>query len=172
MVDHGGDHTVPDRWRRRGNDDEEPMTGDGESSGSTGTFGGFRTALAERGFRRLFIGQSVSSLGDWVATLAFIAAAFALTHGNQAAVAVVLVLRLVPPIFAAPVGGVVADRLYRRTIMVTCDISRAVLIALAPFVGIWILYAVAFVHESISLFFLPARDASVPRLVPHRALAE
>ena len=34
-------------------------------------------------------------------------------------VAIVLVLRLVPPIFAAPVGGVVADRLYRRTIMVT-----------------------------------------------------
>ncbi len=148
------------------------MTGDGESSGSTGTFGGFRTALAARGFRRLFIGQSVSSLGDWVATLAFIAAAFALTHGNQAAVAVVLVLRLVPPIFAAPVGGVVADRLYRRTIMVTCDLSRAALIAVVPFVGIGLLYAIAFAHECISLFFLPARDASVPLLAPGGALEE
>ena len=134
--------------------------------------GGFRAAFKASGFRRLLIGQAVSSLGDWVATLAFIAAAFTLTHGNQTAVAVVLVLRLVPPIFAAPVGGVVADRVYRRTIMVTCDLTRAALIALAPFVGIGLLYAIAFIHESISLFFLPARDASVPLLVPNRALAE
>src|SRR2546428_6311510 len=137
----------------------------GEVSG-----GGFRGAIRAPGFRRLLIGQAVSSLGDWVATLAFIVAAFALTHGNQTAVAVVLVLRLVPPIFAAPVGGVVADRAYRRTIMVTCDLSRAALIALVPFVHIWLLYAIAFVHESISLVFLPARDASVPLLVPNGAL--
>src|SRR5216117_4115916 len=133
---------------------------------------GFKGAIASGGFKRLLAGQAVSSLGDWVATLAFIAAANDLTHGNQTAIAVVLVLRLVPPIFAAPVGGVVADRLRRRTIMVTCDLSRAALIALAPFVGIGLLYAIAFVHESISLFFLPARDASVPLLVPNAALAE
>src|SRR5438552_8167378 len=142
------------------------------ASASAGRLGGFRIALRQRGFRRLFVGQAVSSLGDWVATLAFIAAAFSLTHGNQTAVAVVLVLRLVPPIFAAPVGGVVADRLYRRTIMVTCDLSRAALIAVVPFVGIGLLYVLAFAHESISLFFLPARDASVPHLVPEGSLAE
>src|SRR2546422_2568305 len=135
------------------------------------TFGGFRRALASKGFRRLFIGQSVSSLGDWVATLAFIAAAYGLTH-NQTAVAAILVLRLVPPIFAAPVGGVVADRQSRRTIMVTCDLLRAGLIILAPFFNIWILYVIAFVHESISLFFLPARDASVPLLAPEGSLEE
>jgi dTMP kinase len=130
------------------------------------------TALRSKGFRRLLIGQAVSSLGDWVATLAFIVAAFALSNGNQTAVAVVLVLRLVPPIFAAPVGGVIADRLYRRTIMVTCDLSRAALIGLVPFVNLGGLYAIAFVHECVSLFFLPARDASVPLLVPEGTLAE
>src|SRR5438067_10634101 len=131
---------------------------------------GFRGALQSKGFVRLLIGQSVSSLGDWVATFAFIVAAYDLSHQNQTAVAVVLVLRLVPPMFAAPVGGVVADRLPRRTIMVTCDLSRAALIALVPFVGLTLLYVIAFVHESISLFFLPARDASVPALVPGRVL--
>src|SRR2546427_3806361 len=139
----------------------------GEVSG-----GGFRGAIRAPGFRRLLIGQAVSSLGDWVATLAFISTAFLLTHGNQTAVAAVLVLRLVPPIFAAPVGGVVADRLHRRTIMVTCDLARAALIAVVPFVNIGLLYAIAFIHETISLFFLPARDASVPKLVPEAALAE
>jgi len=134
--------------------------------------GGYGAVLRAPGFRRLLIGQAVSSLGDWVATLAFIAAAYVLTNRNQTAVAVVLVLRLVPPIFAAPVGGVVADRVYRRTIMVTCDITRAALIALVPFVNIGLLYVIAFVHECISLFFLPARDASVPLLVPEGTLEE
>jgi dTMP kinase len=132
---------------------------------------GFGGVMRSTGFRRLLLGQSVSSLGDWVATLAFIAAAFALTS-NQTAVAVVLILRLVPPIFAAPIGGVFADRFDRRVIMVTCDLSRAALIVLVPFVGIGLLYAIAFVHECISLFFLPARDASVPLLVRRDNLGE
>jgi dTMP kinase len=138
----------------------------------TSSTGGFREVLSSRGFRRLLAGQAASGLGDWVATLAFIVAADELTGGNQTAVAAVLVLRLVPPIFAAPVGGVVADRVYRRTIMVTCDLSRAALIALVPFVEIGLLYAIAFVHECISLFYIPARDASVPQLVPKRSLPE
>jgi len=126
--------------------------------------GGLRTLFRVRGFRRLFAGQAVSGLGDWVATLAFIALAFGITK-NQTAVAVVLILRLVPPIFAAPVGGVLADRLDRRLVMVTCDLLRAGLIVLVPFLGIVGLYVIAFVHECISLVFLPARDASVPLLV-------
>src|SRR6266550_525922 len=133
---------------------------------------GFRGALKSKGFGRLLAGQAVSSLGDWVATFAFIVAAYDLSHQNQTAVAVVLVLRLVPPMFAAPVGGVVADRLPRRLIMVTCDVTRAGLIVLVPFVGIGILYVIAFVHECISLFFLPARDATVPALVPRGSLPE
>lgn len=133
----------------------------------------FGDVIRARGFRRLFVAQSVSSLGDWVATLAFIGASYQLSHHNATAVGVVLVLRLVPPIFAAPVGGVVADRLYRRTIMVSCDLSRAALIALVPFFGaLWLLYLVAFIHECISLFFLPARDASVPLLVPEGGLEQ
>src|SRR5437870_3234014 len=139
-----------------------------ESRGQTG----FRWAVRSTGFVRLLSGQAVSSLGDWVATFAFIVAAYDLSHQNQTAVAVVLVLRLVPPMFAAPVGGVVADRLPRRLIMVTCDLSRAGLIVLVPFVSIGFLYAIAFVHECISLFFLPARDATVPALVPRPSLTE
>jgi hypothetical protein len=97
------------------------MTG---SAGEMST-GGFRAAVHASGFRRLLIGQAVSSLGDWVATLAFIVAAFALTSGNTTAVAVVLVLRLVPPIFAAPVGGVVEG-------CCPAELARGALPLLAP----------------------------------------
>src|SRR5919201_2459935 len=129
--------------------------------------GGVRGLFGIRGFRRLFAGQAVSGLGDWVATLAFIALAYDITQ-NQTAVAVVLILRLVPPIFAAPVGGVLADRFDRRLVMVSCDLSRAVLILFVPFLGLAGLYTIAFVHECISLVFLPARDASIPQLVEDR----
>src|SRR3954471_3629431 len=133
--------------------------------------GGLRALFRLHGFRRLFAGQAVSGLGDWVATLALIALAFSITK-SQTAVAVVLILRLIPPIFAAPVGGVLADRLDRRLVMVTCDLLRAALIVLVPFVGIAGLYVIAFVHECFSLVFLPARDASVPLLVDDHSQLE
>src|SRR5437588_10888067 len=88
---------------------------------------GVGALLRATGFRRLLIGQGVSGLGDWVATLALIALASDLTN-SQTAVAVVLVIRLVPPIFAAPIGGVLADRMDRRTMMVSCDLTRGALI--------------------------------------------
>jgi dTMP kinase len=126
---------------------------------------GLRPLLRAAGFRRLLIGQAVSGLGDWVATLAFISLSFSLTH-DTTAVAVVLILRLIPPIFAAPVGGLLADRVDRRVVMVACDLVRAGLILLVPFFGIGVLYVVALAHECVSLVFLPARDASIPLLVP------
>src|SRR5438105_10999954 len=115
------------------------MTDSGQSDASK--------VLRATGFRRLLIGQAVSGLGDWVATLAFIALAYELTQ-SQTAVAVVLVIRLVPPIFAAPVGGLLADRVDRRLLMVSCDLVRGVLICLVPFVGIGLLYVIAVVHGS------------------------
>jgi len=120
-------------------------------------------------FRRLLIGQAISALGDWVGTVAFIAAALALT-GSPFAVGVVLVIRLVPPLFAAPIGGVLSDRLDRRRLMVACNLVQAGLIATVPFGGIVWLYAIAFVHECVALLFLPARDALIPSLVPPAGL--
>jgi dTMP kinase len=124
---------------------------------------GLRSLFRTRGFRLLFGATAISGLGDWVATLAFIALAFELT-GSQTAVAVVLVLRLVPPMFAAPVGGFLADRVDRRLLMVASDLIRAGLIILVPFFGIGIVYVLAFLHECLTLVFIPARDASIPAL--------
>jgi dTMP kinase len=56
--------------------------------------------------------------------------------------------------------------------MVTADLVRAVLILLVPFTGLVGLYVLAFVHECVSLFFLPSRDASIPGLVPVRKLEQ
>ncbi len=134
--------------------------------------GGFKEVFKIRDFRLLFWGQSVSALGDWVGTLAFIVAARELAPGQPAAVVGVLIIRLVPTFFATPIGGVLSDRLDRRRIMIWSDVVRFGIILLTPFAAgttaaprLWALYLFAFVHECFSLVFLPARDASLPNIV-------
>ncbi len=128
-----------------------------------------QTLYRTSNFRKLFSGQLISGLGDWLATFAFIALVYSLT-GQATSVAFILILRLVPPMFAAPIGGVLADRLPRKTIMITTDLLRAGIIMLVPFANLWFVYTIAFVHEFISLFFVPARDASIPQFVPKDTL--
>jgi MFS family permease len=121
--------------------------------------------LSRGGFRTLLIGQGVSSLGDWMATIAFMALALALT-GDSAAVAGILVLRLAPAAIAGPLTARIVRRWNRRNTMLAMDALRAGAIALVPFVhALWWIYLWAFVVEAASLVFLPARDASIPDLV-------
>jgi len=127
---------------------------------------GFKAVFRIRDFRLLFWGQAVSALGDWVGTLAFIAAARAIAPGEPAAVVGVLILRLVPSFFATPIGGVLSDRMDRKRIMIWSDVARFAVLIFTPFVPeLWALYVFAFTHECFSLVFLPARDASLPNLV-------
>ncbi|HEX9774415.1 MAG TPA: MFS transporter [Actinomycetota bacterium] len=141
------------------------------AGGLGGSLAGFGEILRIRDFRLLFVGQAASALGDWVGTLAFIAAADHLAPDRPAAVAVVLILRLLPSFFATPIGGVLSDRWDRKRLMVASDLIRFGIIALVPFVPkLGVLYALAFGQEIFSLFFLPARDASLPNLVPKERL--
>jgi dTMP kinase len=127
---------------------------------------GFKEVFAIRDFRRLFWGQAISALGDWVGTLAFIAAAGFLAPDQPAAVVGVLILRLLPSFFATPIGGVLSDRMDRKRIMIWSDVARFAIILFTPFVPhLWALYVFAFLHECFSLVFLPARDASLPNIV-------
>jgi MFS family permease len=86
--------------------------------------GGFKEVFRIRDFSLLFWGQAISALGDWVGTLAFIAAAQGLAPGKPAAVVGVLILRLVPSFFATPIGGVLSDRWDRQRIMIWSDVIR------------------------------------------------
>jgi hypothetical protein len=133
--------------------------------------GGIRAVVGAPKFRRLLVGQAVSSLGDWVGTFALVARAFDLT-GSPTAVGGMLVLRLVPPLVASPVGGLLADRMDRRLLLVSTNLGSAGLVALAPFVGIGPLFVIAFAAEFLLLLGLPARDASIPELVPSGSLPQ
>ena len=135
-----------------------------------------RGVLAITAFRRLWIALTLSSLGDWLGFLATtsLAAALVRDQGYAAqnfAVAGVLALRLTPAVLLGPIAGVIADRFDRRITMVSCDMARAVLFASIPIIGtLWWLLIASFLIEALSMFWIPAKEASVPNLVPRERL--
>ncbi|HVA60704.1 MAG TPA: dTMP kinase [Mycobacteriales bacterium] len=135
---------------------------------------GLFTVLRIPAFRRLWINLSLSSLGDWLGLLATTALAYALVHGysHQAyAVGGILIVRLLPALVIGPFAGAFVDRFDRRYTMVVADIVRFGLYASIPLVRTlsW-LFIASFLTECFSLFWIPAKEASVPNLVPRDRL--
>ena len=134
-----------------------------------------RGVLAIPAFRKLWNSMLFSSLGDWLGLLATTALAQQLAGDDYAkanfAIAGVFIARLLPSVFLGPLAGVIADRFDRRKLMVICDILRAGLYISIPIFNnyIW-LYTATILVECITLFWSPAKEASVPNLVPRNKL--
>jgi dTMP kinase len=130
-------------------------------------------------FRRLWIALSLSSLGDWLSLVALSTLAAKLGGASNGAYAVsgVWLTSLLPALIFGPLAGAVADKFDRRLNMIIGDVVRAVLYITIPLMltfGFangpggqltWI-YVVQFLASCASLFWTPAKDASVPNLVP------
>lgn len=123
-------------------------------------------------FFRLWIAQVVSSLGDWIGLAAILA--FAARIGGSspaAAVGFTMAARMVPGFFLASVGGVLVDRWDRKRVMVVCNIGQGAVLALLPFATqLWHLIVISFVLEILTLLWSPAKEATVPNLVPPQQL--
>jgi dTMP kinase len=124
-------------------------------------------------YRKLFTAQVISSFGDWVGFLAVVSLAAATSKSNpDVAVGVVLSARLIPGFFFGAFATSVLDRWDRKRLLVTCDIGRGLTFALLPFVHtVWGLFLVSMLLEMLTLMWTPAKEASVPNLVPSDKLA-
>ncbi len=135
---------------------------------------GYRELLrTQPAFRRLWLGQIVSELGDWLQLLALLAL-FPTQGAAVERLAGIFIVRMLPSIVWAPLAGVVADRFPRGQVMVACDLGRALivlgyLLIRGPGDVIWV-YLLMFAQESLSSFFEPARSAALPQVVEPRAL--
>jgi len=133
-----------------------------------------------RNFRLLYIGQTISQLGDWFNTVAVYSLLLDLT-GSARAVALMLIVQMLPFGIVGPLAGVVVDRLNRRRIMIAADLVRGCLILGLLVVRrtdqVWIAYAVTALAVSAQAFFEPARTATIPNvtsgdeLLPANALS-
>ncbi|MET7340249.1 MFS transporter [Streptomyces sp. NPDC087866] len=79
--------------------------------------------LRTRSFRLLFIGRSLSMLGDAAIPAALTLAVY-LATGSTGALALVLACAMVPKLLLLPLGGVVGDRFNARTVALTTDLVR------------------------------------------------
>jgi len=131
--------------------------------------------LTHPSFARLLAAMSVSSLGDWVGFLAVATLVADLGGGAGGAafsVAGLMIARTLPAVLFGPIAGTLVDRLDRKRIMIAADLGRGVMYAAMVFLGqLWAIYALSFAIECLSLVWGPARDASLPNLVPRRQLA-
>ncbi len=145
-----------------------------EQEQTQGTSAGYGALLrGNRNFRQLWLGQVVSQLGDWFDTLALFTLVLKLT-GSGRAVGLVLVARFLPSVVLGPLSGVVADRFSRRTIMISSDVARAVVVLGFLFVRrpdqVWLVYALTVLQLAFSTFFEPAKTAAIPSIVAARDL--
>jgi MFS family permease len=134
-------------------------------------------ALRERDFRLLFSAQAISVVGDLLVPVALAFAVLDLT-GSAADLGFVLTARLVPMVLFMLAGGVWADRIPRRTLMIASHLvrlaSQAALGALlvTGHARIWELVVLQVVHGAATAFYRPASSGIVPQLVPPERLQQ
>lgn len=133
-------------------------------------------ALRSRDFRLLWAGQTISLVGDGAFLVALGWKSFSLT-GSKSTLALVLMAHGTAMLATLLIGGALADRYPRRTLMVISDVARlAVMVALAAidFAGglnIGLLVALAVCYGLGDGFFYPAFGGIVPLVVDQHHIA-
>jgi MFS family permease len=133
------------------------------------------SVLKARDYRLLWIGQSVSHLGDQFHLIALPWLVLTLTH-DPFQLGLVLALAGIPRAAVMLIGGAFADRHSPRVIMLVSDALRFVIAAalaasiLTGAVQLWMVYALALSFGVVSGFFMPAAEASLPRLLRKQQL--
>jgi MFS family permease len=131
------------------------------------------SVLRRRDFSLLWLGGILSVAGDF---FLFVALPFFVYErtGSALATGAMFAAQTLPRLLLGSVAGVFADRWDRKRTMVFSDLSRALvllpLLVVAAGGPLGLVYAVAFVEAAVSMFFLPARNAIVPSLVPEEDL--
>ena len=133
--------------------------------------------LSDRQFRRYFVGQATSYLGDGLLPVAVSFAVLDLT-GSASDLGFVLAARMVPVVLFLLVGGVWADRLPRHLVMLASDIGRGVvqgLLAVLLLTGsaeLWHLLVLQALYGVAEAFMRPAATGLLPTIVSGERLQQ
>src|SRR5437870_8429139 len=131
----------------------------------------FFTALRHRDFRLLWIGQLISVTGSQMQVVAINWHVYLLTK-SPLALGLVGLVRVVPIILCSLIGGVVADAIDRKRLMIVTQVvmlASAVVLAGITASGldeVWPIYLLTAIASAAVAFDNPARHALMPTLVP------
>ena len=122
-------------------------------------------------YKRLFSAQIIALAGTGLTTVALALLAHDLAGGNAGQVlGIALALKMIAYVLIAPLFGAVAQKLPRRSLLVTLDILRACVVAVLPFVTeVWQIYVLVFVLNVFSAGFTPVFQATIPDIVTDQA---
>ncbi len=137
---------------------------------------GLRGPLTVRNFRLLWVGETVSVLGDQFYFVALPWLALQLT-GSGLALGSVLMTAAIPRAALMLAGGAATDRFSSRTVMLVSNVMRCLVVSMltvlvfAHTARVWHLYALAAAFGTFDAFFYPAYVAMVPSLLEPAQLA-
>jgi MFS family permease len=122
-----------------------------------------------RGFVALWLGQTISFIGDYFYWLAVPIMVEKLT-GSALQVGLSVIASALPMLLLGPVAGVFVDRWDRKRTMIVADVLRSLLVLLCLTVRspeqVWVYYVAAFLMSCVSRFFFPSQNAVLPLIVP------
>ena len=126
-----------------------------------------RLLRANLDFRRLWLAQLVSEIGDWFYSLAIYDLLLGLTHSGKA-VSYAIIIQTLPWFFMTPLAGHLVDRFSRRRLMILADAVRGFVVLGLLLVhtrsDIWLVYVLLALEVIFSSIFEPARNAVVPNI--------
>jgi MFS family permease len=133
-----------------------------------------RTLLSYRDARLLLYGQTLSAFGDWA--MLIVLAVWMKTLTGSSALAGLTFFVFAAGSLLAPLGGLVADRVRRRPLMIAADCVLGafvlVLLLIHDRSDAWLIYAVAFAYGALGTVFFPARAALLKIMLPEELLAD
>jgi MFS family permease len=118
-------------------------------------------------FRRLWLAQIVSEIGDWFYALAVYSLILELT-GSAKLVGLAVLVQVLPQTLAAPTAGVVNDRMSRKRVMIIADLARVAIVLGMLLVRsremVWLIYPLLFLETIGWGFFEPGHSAVIPAI--------
>ncbi len=124
-----------------------------------------------------WLAQAISLFGDRLNNFSLVALISSYSDNPSITLSELYLAMFLPLFILAPFIGLVVDRLNKRWILVITDVIRAVLVFLIPFVyftgGSFLgIFAIVFILSTGNLFFLPAKSALIPEIVPSEKLVK
>jgi MFS family permease len=133
-----------------------------------------RAILSRPDVRVLLAGQTLSMFGDWAMIIVLAVWMKVLTGSSSAAGLVFFVFAIVS--LAAPLGGLVVDRLPKRRLMIATHVVLAGVMCLLLFVhdpgDVWLLYVVTALYGLGGDIFAAARSAMMKAMLPDELLGD